>query len=209
MFAAYLFRNVAARDRLLDQVRELLAPGGVLVVHEYAVRGDRARRAGLGRWSAGRVIIPLGVLTAPRSRIYRYLWRSVLDFDSAERLPRPDGRAPASTASRSRTFGGWQPGVLHTFLGRRRPGRAECPRAALASRPRPARACGTRRAAAARGDDGGRHHVVVVGGGIAGLAAATGLAERGVRVTLLEREDQLGGRVASWPVESAGGARPR
>ena len=29
---------------------------------------------------------------------------------------------------------------------------------------------------------------VVVGGGIAGLAAATGLAERGVAVTLLERE---------------------
>ncbi len=42
--------------------------------------------------------------------------------------------------------------------------------------------------------------VVVVGGGIAGLAAATGLAERGVRVTLVEREDTLGGRVRSWPV---------
>lgn len=46
--------------------------------------------------------------------------------------------------------------------------------------------------------DGGRHHVVVVGGGIAGLTAATALAERGVRVTLLERADQLGGRVAAW-----------
>jgi isorenieratene synthase len=34
--------------------------------------------------------------------------------------------------------------------------------------------------------------VVVIGGGIAGLAAATGLAERGVSVILLEREDQLG-----------------
>ncbi len=42
--------------------------------------------------------------------------------------------------------------------------------------------------------------MLVVGGGIAGLAAATGLAERGVRVTLLEREAQLGGRVASWAV---------
>lgn len=43
-------------------------------------------------------------------------------------------------------------------------------------------------------------HVVVVGGGIAGLAAATALAERGVRVTLLEATDRLGGRVASWPL---------
>ena len=41
---------------------------------------------------------------------------------------------------------------------------------------------------------------IVVGGGIAGLAAATGLAERGVRVTLLEREPQLGGRVRAWPL---------
>ncbi|MDT0387103.1 FAD-dependent oxidoreductase [Streptomyces dubilierae] len=38
--------------------------------------------------------------------------------------------------------------------------------------------------------------VAVVGGGIAGLAAATGLAERGARVTLYEREESLGGRLA-------------
>lgn len=43
-------------------------------------------------------------------------------------------------------------------------------------------------------------HVVVVGGGIAGLTAALGLAERGIRVTLLERDDRLGGRVSAWPV---------
>ena len=39
-------------------------------------------------------------------------------------------------------------------------------------------------------------HVVVVGGGIAGLTAAVGLAERGVRVTVLEREARLGGGAA-------------
>ncbi|MGV1009402.1 MAG: FAD-dependent oxidoreductase [Dermatophilaceae bacterium] len=49
-------------------------------------------------------------------------------------------------------------------------------------------------------------HAVVVGGGIAGLAAACGLAERGVRVTLLEREQQLGGRVRSLPVTLADGS---
>ena len=41
-------------------------------------------------------------------------------------------------------------------------------------------------------------HVVVIGAGIAGLAAAAGLAERGVRVQVLERERNLGGRVAGW-----------
>jgi isorenieratene synthase len=41
-------------------------------------------------------------------------------------------------------------------------------------------------------------HVVVIGAGIAGLAAAAGLAERGVSVEVLEREPNLGGRVAGW-----------
>lgn len=45
---------------------------------------------------------------------------------------------------------------------------------------------------------------MVVGGGIAGLSAAAELAERGVQVVLLEREPQLGGRVASWTVDVAG-----
>lgn len=48
--------------------------------------------------------------------------------------------------------------------------------------------------------------VAVVGGGIAGLAAATGLAERGVRVELLEARAQLGGRLAGWPTRLADGS---
>jgi len=47
---------------------------------------------------------------------------------------------------------------------------------------------------------------VVVGGGIAGLAAATVLAERGVRVCLVEREQFLGGRAGSWPDQLHDGA---
>jgi carotenoid phi-ring synthase / carotenoid chi-ring synthase len=46
---------------------------------------------------------------------------------------------------------------------------------------------------------------VVVGGGIAGLSAATALAERGAEVTLLERESFLGGRAGSWPDRLATG----
>lgn len=47
----------------------------------------------------------------------------------------------------------------------------------------------------------------VVGGGIAGLAAATALAERGVHVTLHEREDGLGGRLAGRRTELADGTQ--
>lgn len=55
------------------------------------------------------------------------------------------------------------------------------------------------------GTDAPSGPVLVVGGGIAGLAAATGLAERGVDVVLVEREQTLGGRVRSWPVRTASG----
>ena len=42
---------------------------------------------------------------------------------------------------------------------------------------------------------------VVIGGGLAGLATAYELSQRGVTVTLLERAPQLGGKVASWPIQ--------
>lgn len=42
---------------------------------------------------------------------------------------------------------------------------------------------------------------VVVGGGLAGLAAAYELSRRGIAVTLLERSPQLGGKIASWPIQ--------
>jgi carotenoid phi-ring synthase / carotenoid chi-ring synthase len=57
----------------------------------------------------------------------------------------------------------------------------------------------------------GREHAsdaasaVVVGGGIAGVAAATVLAERGVRVTLIEKETFLGGRAGAWTDTLASG----
>nr|WP_306214404.1 FAD-dependent oxidoreductase [Actinoplanes sp. RD1] len=46
---------------------------------------------------------------------------------------------------------------------------------------------------------------MVVGGGIAGMSAALLLAERGVAVTLVERDDRLGGRLAAWPRRLADG----
>lgn len=49
------------------------------------------------------------------------------------------------------------------------------------------------------------HRVAVIGGGIAGMAAATALAERGVSVTLLDANTYLGGKIGAWPVSFADG----
>ena len=40
--------------------------------------------------------------------------------------------------------------------------------------------------------------VIIIGGGVAGLEAASGLASFNVEVTLIEKEDHLGGHVAEW-----------
>ena len=50
-------------------------------------------------------------------------------------------------------------------------------------------------------------HALVLGGGIAGIAAATVLCERGVRVTLIERERELGGRAGGFEHRLASGER--
>jgi len=53
----------------------------------------------------------------------------------------------------------------------------------------------------------GERRVAVIGAGLAGLIAALGLARRGFRVVLLEKDLYLGGKVGAWPVELPGGER--
>ncbi|MEY2984086.1 MAG: hypothetical protein RLZZ568_703 [Cyanobacteriota bacterium] len=46
--------------------------------------------------------------------------------------------------------------------------------------------------------------VAIVGAGLAGLAAAYELSQRGFQVTLLEKSPNLGGKIASWPINVGG-----
>lgn len=49
-----------------------------------------------------------------------------------------------------------------------------------------------------------RKTVAVVGAGLAGISAASHLAERGFAVTLWEKENHLGGKMGAWTFESKG-----
>jgi ubiquinone/menaquinone biosynthesis C-methylase UbiE len=64
------------------------------------------------------LVVPLGWLTSRRTRLYRYLWRSVMDMDTtielAERLQRA-GFEDVHT----RTVRRWQHDIIHTIHARR------------------------------------------------------------------------------------------
>jgi ubiquinone/menaquinone biosynthesis C-methylase UbiE len=117
VLAAYLVRNVPDRDALLRSVRDVLRPGGVLVVHDYSVRG---RPVSTLVWTAvcWAVVVPLGWLTSRHTAIYRYLWRSVLDMDSTAQLEERLRRAGFEEVA-THPVPGWQRGTVHTVVGRR------------------------------------------------------------------------------------------
>jgi ubiquinone/menaquinone biosynthesis C-methylase UbiE len=67
-------------------------------------------------WS---VIIPAGKVVTGHARLYRYLWRSVLRFDTADGLAarlRRQGLVDAQIA----TMPGWERGIVHTVVARKR-----------------------------------------------------------------------------------------
>lgn len=114
ILAAYLIRNVDDRDAQLRAFRDMLRPGATLAVHEYSVRDSKLATA---VWNAvcATIIIPSGRLRSGDDSLYRYLRRSVNQFDGAEAF-RKRLRDNGFTAVRSETMPGWQRNIVHTFL---------------------------------------------------------------------------------------------
>ena len=220
---AYGIRNVADADACLAAVRALLVPRAAVCFHEYSVAGSAVSRT-VWRLVTSAIIRPAARIVAGDAGLFVHLRDSVLAFDSRADFERRLYRA-GFTAVRTLPMAGWQRGIVHSFLARRP---APAPSAARASAA-PARTGGHRAAGPGRAGSGatppaparGRHDraadtgaggaaaaartAVVVGGGIAGVAAATVLAERGIATTLLEREPALGGRAGAAPLRLATG----
>ncbi|MFD9391697.1 methyltransferase domain-containing protein [Streptomyces sp. NPDC060000] len=116
VFAAYLFRNAADPDAVLATVRDLLGPHGRVAVHEYTLSGRPAHRA---VWTAvcGGIVLPVATALGD-GRLYRHLWRSVVDFDTVDEFA---ARVRATGFDRVRVLPlpGWQTGITHTVVARR------------------------------------------------------------------------------------------
>lgn len=116
VFAAYLFRNVTDPDRVLTTVRDLLAPGGRLAVHEYLLSGRAVHRTVWTAVCAG-IVLPAATLLGDGA-LYRHLWRSVVGFDTAPRFA-ARGRTAGFTRVRVLPLPGWQTGIAHTVVAER------------------------------------------------------------------------------------------
>lgn len=117
IFAAYLVRNLPDPDPVLAGLRAALAPGAPLAIHDYTLDGRLRSRA---IWTAvcWTVIIPTGKVLTGRAALYRYLWRSVLRFDTVDALAtrlRGHGLVDTQIA----TMPGWERGIVHTVVARR------------------------------------------------------------------------------------------
>ena len=120
VLAAYLFRNIAERDKVLAAVFDLVDDDGTLVIQEYSVAGSAWSRM-IWTMVCWLVVIPLSLVTSGQTRLYRYLWRSVLDFDSVQQLvDRLYGAGFVEVEVKS--VPGWQRGILHTLRARKRAG---------------------------------------------------------------------------------------
>jgi ubiquinone/menaquinone biosynthesis C-methylase UbiE len=116
ILAAYLIRNVDDGDDVLGSLLKLLKPGAVLAVHEYSVRDSR-RATAIWNMVSTAIIIPAGRLRSGDAGLYRYLRRSVNEFDGAEEF-RDRLRRNGFVDVESMTVPGWQRDIVHTFLGR-------------------------------------------------------------------------------------------
>ncbi len=120
---AYGIRNMADPDLCLERLMPLLKPGAPICFHEYSV-ADSPRAKGTWTTVCWGIIIPAGLITSRHTRIYRYLWKSVLQFDGVKAFEsrlRNHGFFDVHTlpvAGRVK-FDFWQEGVLHSFLARR------------------------------------------------------------------------------------------
>lgn len=114
---AYGIRNVPDPDLCLQRLVERLVPGGRVVFHEYSVAGSWPSRV---VWNvvAASIIVPLGAALTGSGALFRYLRRSVNEFDSVEQF-RLRLETAGWEAVRVEPMPGWRRGIVHSVIAQR------------------------------------------------------------------------------------------
>ena len=114
---AYGIRNVPDPDLCLRRLREHLKPGARAVFHEYSVADSLLSQAIWNTVAAG-IIVPLGSALTGSGELFRYLRRSVNEFDS---LPRFELRLRDAGFANVRVepMPGWRRGIVHSVIAER------------------------------------------------------------------------------------------
>jgi ubiquinone/menaquinone biosynthesis C-methylase UbiE len=111
---AYGIRNVTDPDECLLRLRARLKPGARAVFHEYSVAGSLKSRAIWNTIAAG-VIVPLGTVVTGSGELFKYLRRSVNEFDSLPVFEQRLKRA-GFDGVRLESMPGWRRGIVHSVI---------------------------------------------------------------------------------------------
>jgi ubiquinone/menaquinone biosynthesis methyltransferase len=113
---AYGIRNVPDPDACLTRLRARLKPGARAVFHEYSVAGSLVSRA-IWNTVASAVIVPLGTVVTGSGELFKYLRRSVNEFDT---LPKFEERLRNAGFDdvRMEKMPGWRRGIVHSVIAR-------------------------------------------------------------------------------------------
>ena len=111
---AYGIRNVPDPDVCLERLRARLRPGARVVFHEYSVTDSLVSRA-IWNAVAGAVIVPLGTALTGSGELFRYLRRSVNEFDSLSQFEQRLRRAGFEDV-RLESMPGWRRGIVHSVI---------------------------------------------------------------------------------------------
>jgi ubiquinone/menaquinone biosynthesis C-methylase UbiE len=113
---AYGIRNMPDADACLAVLHSVLKPSAPICFHEYSV-ADSPRAKGTWTTVAWGIIIPSGLITSRHTRIYRYLWRSVMDFDGKKAFENRL-RSAGYVGVHTEPMDGWQKDIVHSFLAK-------------------------------------------------------------------------------------------
>lgn len=118
IFVAYGLRNMPDYKKYIQQLHQLLKPGGKLVIHDYSLKNTWYAKPMWGILGYG-FIVPFCTIVSGSSKIFTYLIKSVFQF----LRPNEVTELLSSTGFKNvmaKPHRGWRGPILHAFYGEKK-----------------------------------------------------------------------------------------